>query len=127
LISSFLNLRATKEFLQKEPSLRLLVICSGTFEQAAYEDVLGAGALCEAISRVHSRDNIADSALMAAQLFTQATPNLNLFVAVSRSRNGRRLLSRPELRDDVAFCSQADIFDFAAAMDKHGVVSRIDS
>jgi len=66
LVSSFLNLQATKKFLQKEPSLQLLVICSGTFEQAAYEDVLGAGALCEAISPVQSRDNIADSALMAA-------------------------------------------------------------
>jgi phosphosulfolactate phosphohydrolase-like enzyme len=46
---------------------------------------------------------------------------------MAQSRNARRLMSRPELRDDVAYCAQRDIYDFAAAMDKNGVVCRIPS
>src|SRR5437763_488696 len=44
-VGSFLNLRATSQLLQREPPRNLLLVCSGTFDQAAYEDVLGAGAL----------------------------------------------------------------------------------
>jgi len=40
LVASFLNLKATAEFLERHPPPHLLVICSGTFEQAAFEDVL---------------------------------------------------------------------------------------
>src|SRR5882672_313125 len=40
LVASFLNLKATTEFLERQQSSHLLVICSGTFDQAAFEDVL---------------------------------------------------------------------------------------
>jgi 2-phosphosulfolactate phosphatase len=127
LVSSFLNLKATIEPLKKEKPAQLLAICSGTFDEAAYEDVLGAGALCTDFARNQTGVSVTDSAIMAAQLYFQAAQELNLFIAISRSRNARRLLSRPELRDDVAFCIQRDIYNFAAAMDKNGVVRRIPS
>ena len=47
LLGSFLNLRATAEFIEQQDPLHLLLVCSGTLDQAAYEDVLGAGALCD--------------------------------------------------------------------------------
>jgi phosphosulfolactate phosphohydrolase-like enzyme len=41
------------------------------------------------------------------------------------SRNGRRLQSRPTLKDDVLFCLQQDAFDFAAALQKDGRVLKM--
>jgi 2-phosphosulfolactate phosphatase len=123
LVSSFLNLQATRHYVQRFLHLHLLVICSGTFEQTALEDVLAAGAFCESLYPNASNVAYSDSVLIAVNDFLQASRNLNL--VMSQSRNARRLLSRPELRDDVAYCVQRDIYDFVAAMDKNGIVSRI--
>ena len=101
---SFLNLRAIAGWVQNQGNLNLLAVCSGTFEQAAYEDVLAAGALCDLLWKSYER--IADSALMAQTLFDRQRGDL--VRALSQSLNGRRLLGRPELRDDVAFCAQLD-------------------
>jgi len=63
---------------------------------------------------------VSDSALMARELYRMARSNL--LAAASRSRNGRRLLGVPELRDDVPFCLQRDAFDFAAALREDGTL-----
>ncbi len=123
LVSSFLNLQATREFLAPKP-LHLLVICGGTFEQPALEDVLAAGALCESLYSTAIKPAVSDSVLMAVNLFLPASRDPN--VVMSQSRNGRRLLSRPELRDDVAYCAQRDIYNFVAEMEKDGCVRRFD-
>ena len=47
LLGSFLNLGATAQLIRQQAPHHLLLVCSGTLDQAAYEDVLGAGALCE--------------------------------------------------------------------------------
>src|SRR5437764_8160074 len=46
LVASFLNLRATAEFIAKIHPPQLLVVCSGTLDEAAYEDVRGPEARC---------------------------------------------------------------------------------
>jgi 2-phosphosulfolactate phosphatase len=122
LVASFLNLKATTEVLERQQPSHLLVICSGTFEQAAFEDVLGAGALCYHLFRDASKPDFSDSVSMAINLFLEVR---DLKLAMSQSRNGRRLLSRPELQDDVAYCAQQNIFDFVAQMGKDGWVTRI--
>jgi 2-phosphosulfolactate phosphatase len=114
LVSSFLNLKATTEYLQTRKPLHLFVICSGTFEQPALEDVLAAGALCERLDRRDFKPDYSDSVGMAVSLFEEAARNLGLIMA--QSRNARRLLSRPELRDDVAYCAQRDVYGFLAKM-----------
>lgn len=123
LVSSFLNLQATREFLAPKP-LDLIVVCGGTFEQPALEDVLAAGALCESLHSTTIQTAVSDSVLMAVSLFLPASRDAN--VVISQSRNGRRLLSRPELRDDVAYCAQGDIYNFVAGMEKDGRVRRFD-
>jgi phosphosulfolactate phosphohydrolase-like enzyme len=60
---------------------------------------------------------------MSRQLFQFA--QTNLLEAASQSRNGRRLLGQPELKDDVEFCLQRDIFNFSAAMQADGRIKRI--
>jgi 2-phosphosulfolactate phosphatase len=122
LIGSFLNLKATTGFLEKQPPSQLLVICGGTFEEAAFEDVLAAGALCYWLFRDVSRQDFSDSVSMAMNLFLEVR---DLNVAMSQSRNGRRLMSRPDLKDDVAYCAQQNVFDLVAGMDKDGWVRKL--
>ena len=50
LAGSFLNLTATAEFLWRENFENVLLICAGTGENQADEDVLAAGALCELLT-----------------------------------------------------------------------------
>jgi 2-phosphosulfolactate phosphatase len=123
LVASFLNLKATVDWISQECPGRLLVVCSGTFEQAALEDVLAAGALCESLGGNAIPGEISDAALMARQLFQSA--KADLFQAAVASRNGRRLLALPELREDVRFCLQRDLFNRAAALEPDGRVRLI--
>jgi phosphosulfolactate phosphohydrolase-like enzyme len=99
---------------------RLLLVCSGTFEEAAYEDVLGAGALCDLLWPSYGAGVMSDSAQIARRLFLLEATDLS--TAVARSRNGRRLLVHQELREDVPFCLQRDLFNLVAELGKDGAV-----
>lgn len=115
LASSFLNLGATAEFIQKLRPAEALLVCAGTREDRADEDVLAAGALCELLARGDARPTFSDSTEIARRFYAQAESNLAL--AVHNSTNGKRLLAIPELRDDVAFCLQRDVFPLVARME----------
>jgi 2-phosphosulfolactate phosphatase len=117
LAASFLNLTATAEFIKKIRPAQLVLVCAGTYENGADEDVLAAGALCELL-----KAELSDSAKIAQRTYAQAKADLS--GAVCNSTNGRRLLSIPELRDDVAFCLQHDIYPLIAGMDADGSVRR---
>jgi 2-phosphosulfolactate phosphatase len=121
-LGSFLNLRATAQCIGKQEPAHLLLVCSGTLNEAAYEDVLGAGALLDSLWANYSAGTVADSALFARRLFH--LEQKDLLAAITQSRNGRRLLARSELRDDVPFCAQRDIFYFAAELGKDGCVRK---
>jgi 2-phosphosulfolactate phosphatase len=114
IICSFLNLRATADYLLGLETTSLLLVCSGTGEQLAYEDVLCAGALAGLISAERPLSPLSDSALMAHRLYQEEEKNLESGLA--RSVNGRRLMALPELRADVAFCAQRDRFYLVAGM-----------
>lgn len=120
LAGSFLNLSATARCFEAAGFANLLIVCSGTLEEAAYEDVLGAGALCEKLWHKFDPNAVADSAFIARRLFQNEHDNLA--AALSRSRNGRRLLSRPELREDVAFCARIDALNLIAKLGKDGLL-----
>ncbi len=122
LAAAFLNLRATAERVRQSGIEDLLVVCGGTFEQAALEDTLAAGGLCE---RLWPEDlaQVADSAGMARDLYLQAKGDLP--AAVARARNGRRLLAQAALRDDVAVCSRLDVFSGVVAMDRDGSLCQV--
>jgi 2-phosphosulfolactate phosphatase len=125
LIGSFLNLTATALFLQRHIPEELLLVCSGTFEQAAYEDVLGAGALSDRLWHHYAAGAVADSAVMCREMFAAAKPDLA--AGLGRSRNGRRLLSRPDLTDDVAFCARMDVCPIVAQLHKDGTVREFET
>ena len=122
LACSFLNLRATTDVIAQEEVSHLLLVCSGTHEEAAYEDTLAAGAFCDLIWHRFSRGRVADSAGMARRLFHLA--HKNLVEAFSESRNGRRLLAHPDLKEDVAFCARVDRLGLVAELNAQGEVRR---
>ncbi|HYG22646.1 MAG TPA: 2-phosphosulfolactate phosphatase [Verrucomicrobiae bacterium] len=121
--ASFLNLAATAETVRQNASESLIIICSGTFEETALEDVLGAGALCDLLWNDAATARVSDAALMALKLFRAGQGNL--LAAASEARNGRKLLSNPDLRDDVAFSMQRDIWNFAAQLLQDGRIVRV--
>jgi len=133
LAGSFLNLGATAEFIRRLQPAELLLVCAGTRENKADEDVLAAGALCKILAGGSSRRDdrtaqravptqLSDSAEIALLAWVQAKSDLA--AAVRNAENARRLLAFPELRDDVAFCLQRDVFPLVALMDADGAIRR---
>jgi 2-phosphosulfolactate phosphatase len=120
LICSFLDLSATADYLAEKNPQGLILIGSGTGEQAAYEDVLCAGALADLLWAQRSLGAVADSALLARRLFLVEQHDLP--AAFAQSRNGRRLLAHPDLREDVTFCAHRDRFNLVAGLTKDGAV-----
>jgi len=124
LAASFLNLSATAEFVKKTQPVQVLLVCAGTRENTALEDVLAAGAMCEMLvtSGAHgvTRPTFSDSAEIARRVYAQA--HSDVAAAVRTSENARRLQAIPELRDDVSFCLQQDIFPLVAKMGADGTI-----
>jgi 2-phosphosulfolactate phosphatase len=123
LLASFLNLRATAEYLVQRAPARLLLVCGGTHEEAAYEDALCAGALCDLLKANIQEPGVTDSVVMVRKLY--AMEKTHLAAALARSRNGSRLLSNRHLREDVSFCAQRDVLNVVARMEKSGRVTRV--
>jgi 2-phosphosulfolactate phosphatase len=122
LAGALVNLAAVADWIAREKPARLLVVCAGTFEEAAYEDTWAAGALCDLVWPLFQGDGVADSAQIARDIRLRAPGDLASLP--QHSRNARRLLARPELRDDMAFCWQRDVFPVVAAL-RQGALERI--
>jgi 2-phosphosulfolactate phosphatase len=117
-VSAFLNLTATAKWLSQLSPRSLVLVCAGTAESPALEDILCAGALCDSLTRA----KLEDSAEVARRAYCEAKGNL--LPAIASSRNGARLLSNPGLREDVEWCLRQDVYDFAAVLGADGVVRR---
>jgi 2-phosphosulfolactate phosphatase len=120
LAASFLNLGATAEFLRRGNPAEILLVCAGTGENAALEDTLAAGALCEILSGGYGTGANSASAETARHAFAQAKSNLA--GALRESENALRLLANPDLRGDVAVCLQRDTCPLVARMDADGAI-----
>lgn len=122
MIGSFLNLKPIAAWIREHYPRHLLLVCAGTHEQAAFEDTLAAGSLCEKIWDKYAVGQVADSAAMAKRLYPLMQQDL--VAAMNHSRNGRRLLAMPELKGDVSYCMQRETLNFVATMN-HGIVTRL--
>jgi len=117
-VASFLNLTATAAWLNQGSPERVALVCAGTADFAALEDILCAGALCDVLSA----RTLEDSAIIAREAYRKVQANLS--AAVASSRNGRRLLANPELQADVELCLRRDTCDFVAVLGADGAVRR---
>jgi 2-phosphosulfolactate phosphatase len=124
LIGSFLNLRATINWLRETTPEHVILVCGGTYEEPALEDTLAAGAVCERIWPLYAAGHVADSAEIARRLYPLL--QANLLDAMKHARNGRRLLAHPELKDDVWLCVQRETVPFAAGVTQDGSIRRWD-
>jgi 2-phosphosulfolactate phosphatase len=120
LVSALVNLEATARYLRECQPEHLLLVCGGTFEQMAYEDILAAGALCDSVWPHYCGGAVADSALVAREIYD--SEKADLFSALSRSRNGRRLIARVELSEDVRWCARREAFPLVAVLQADGRV-----
>jgi len=120
LAASFLNLTATARTVQRLQTQALVLVCAGTRDNIATEDVLAAGALGEMLLPNSDGCVVSDSAETALNAWR--TAKSNLFAAVADAENARRLLAIPELREDVAFCLQPDVFGLTAELGRDGAI-----
>lgn len=109
-LGALANLAAVAARVRDSAPRPLWLVCSGTGEAAAWEDTLAAGALCEALGPVaDAAAGAADSAFLARELYRRFAADLP--GSMRFSRNARRLLAMPDLRDDVEFCLRRDTTD----------------
>jgi 2-phosphosulfolactate phosphatase len=118
LAGAFLNLGSTARHLARLQSRRVVLVCAGTGETAAFEDCLGAGALCRLMSAYAGSVELEDSASFSADMYAAYANDLR--VAMWKSTNACRLMAIPELRDDVRFCLVEDQFTIVAGADGEG-------
>jgi 2-phosphosulfolactate phosphatase len=113
LAGAFLNLAALAQWIKNQQPPHLLLVGAGTFEQAAYEDTLAIGALCDLVWDQFG--DPVDSAHIAREIYLRGQEDLS-GAFHQHSRNARRLLVMPDLRDDVPFSLQRDTVPFPAAL-----------
>lgn len=121
LAGSFLNLTMTVRWLMQRNPQSLMLICAGTEEFLALEDVLCAGALLELLLHADAGVELSDAARVAAATYQKTGGNL--VTAAGAGRNGARLLANPDLRDDVQFCLRHDVCDLVAVMTMDGRIT----
>ena len=120
-VGSFLGLSALVNRLKREQPRHLLLVCSGTAEEASTEDTLAAGAFAAHLAETYSHGKISDSDWMASDFYLRHESDL--IGAMRFARNGRRLLAMDDLKDDVSCCLARDTVDFLVQI-KHGKVDR---
>lgn len=104
-IGSFLNLNALAEVLI-EDERDVLIQCAGWKNRFNLEDTLFAGALVHKLLASPKYGNLADSAIMASQLYTLSLPDMFSYLADS---SHRRRLQRLNLDDDIRYCLQQSV------------------
>jgi 2-phosphosulfolactate phosphatase len=122
LVGSFLNLRATVSWLMEQRPPHLILVCAGTIDEPALEDTLAAGAVCERVWPIYAGGRISDSAEIARRIYPLFQHNL--LEGMKQGRNGRRLLSHPELRGDLWWCVQRETASFLAGLQPDGTVRK---
>ena len=116
LVASFLNLAATAEHLRAAAPENLILVCSGTYEEAALEDTLAAGALADALWEKYDE---CDDATQTARLLFNSAP---VEETILQAKNAQRLLSLPDLAEDVAYSIQRDMHSFIATLKPNGAI-----
>jgi 2-phosphosulfolactate phosphatase len=124
-VGSFLNLSSTAHHLARLDCPHVILVCAGTAEGVAFEDCLGAGALCQRLLSCGGKIVLEDSAVVAADLFSANKDHLN--AALRKSANANRLWAIPELREDVKFCMTEDLFPIVVAAGADGLLRQVAS
>jgi len=115
LAASLLNNGAVAAHLAAEPLRGMVLVCAGTFREAALEDVLAAGMLISLLPGCVP----GDSAQLALALYRQEAGDLG--GALRRGRNGRALIAKGR-EAEVAWCAQASRLPVVAERGRDGCI-----
>ena len=116
-IGNFLNLTALGQAIRGAAPERLLLVCAGTGNDSALEDVLGAGALCDLLWGDLGQE-ASEAARHACEQYRGSRDQL--LEAGGQAANGRRLLGIADLATDVPFCFQRDTFPVVGELGTDG-------
>ena len=122
LASSFLNSSATQGWIVNQNPRHLLILCAGTGDDVALEDMLAAGALCDSLASLLPLGECGDAFEISRRAYRQSASDLP--AAVRSSRNARRLLANPDLRDDVEICLSRDSCHLVPILEEDGIIRK---
>ena len=120
LLGALINLRSVSDILEQLRPANLLLVCAGTFENAAFEDLFAAGALIDALQHRLKPAALSDAAHLVWRASRQLGDDSNALVECSL--NARRLLANPELAADVPLCLCRNSIELNAALMNDGSV-----
>ena len=115
LAGSILNNGTVAGHLAATKPPEIVMVCAGTFREAALEDILAAGML---ISLLRGWE-LTDAAQMALGIYRQEEKDLG--AALRRARNGRALIAKGR-GAEVDWCARASVLPVLAEMDKTGLL-----
>ncbi len=125
LLGGLINLDALKDVIEQLRPKNLLLVCAGTFELPAFEDIFAAGALVDELAQELPPECLSDSAHLAGLAYSQGCTNGGGVwerAITSSSLNARRLLANPDLAPDVALCLADARMPLNASLLKDGSV-----
>lgn len=118
LAGSFLNMESLAGHLRKGGAGEIILVCAGTFREAALEDVLAAGLLVSLLPEWH----LTDAALLALALWRQQGGDLP--TALRMARNGRALLAKGR-GAEVDWCAQTSLYPLLGLLEPGGCMRAI--
>jgi len=113
--AALLNLATVAAWLRARADERVLLVCAGTFETAALEDIYAAGML----SGLLGPAQFTDAARMARAVAERFGPEAG--AALNASRNGRALVAK-DRSAEVTHCARRDCYELVPLM-RNGVLS----
>ena len=119
LLGGLVNLIALADVLETLRPKNVLLVCAGTFETPAFEDIFAAGALIARLAHLVKNDALSDSAQVAWRTFQHAS---DINEISSASINARRLLANPDLAPDVSLCLASNSILLNASLLNDGTV-----
>jgi 2-phosphosulfolactate phosphatase len=114
-VGALLNLDSLAQVLDKEGSIRVLIVCSGTGEDFALEDAVAAGGLVDRLSH----NSLSDAAMLVQSLYREASSDLVSYLR--QSRNGRALAAIGK-GQDIEECARLSVIEAVGVMDGDAVV-----
>jgi len=94
-----------------------LLLCAGTEGRISLEDVIGAGAVCDALLRFADSAASSDAAVLARRLFLSARDHLP--TALRDGQGGRNIIAA-HLEPDIDFCAQLSVLSVVGAAQTDG-------
>lgn len=108
LVGALLNLDTLAEELRRTRPASVLLVCAGTFEELALEDVYAAGALISLLDE----PQLTDAAQTTVAVLRQFSTPLE---ALQLARNGRTLIAKGR-GAEVEWCARRSVFNVAGEM-----------